>query len=154
MNLYIMRHGEAEYQQDDGERVLTESGIEGVHKMAQYCKDMDVSAPQLWHSPVKRACQTAQIMHDTVMSDVEMNVENCIVPEGDVDMARDLIEACDDDLWIVSHLPFVDRLVSTLVFNREYDMIHFRPATIVALERIADAWYVSWCMHPGMVHKI
>lgn len=151
MNLYIMRHGEAAPNAVDSERLLTAYGVESIERLAAYCAQGRLQCSSIWNSPLKRAEQTAVIMHEHLGLKLPREVVSDIQPGGDPDVVRALVEQQRQDLLLVSHLPFVDRLTSLLLSGRSRDMVHFRPGTIVALEAIAGQWFLSWCLHPKMI---
>jgi phosphohistidine phosphatase SixA len=62
-----------------------------------------------------------------------------------------MIETTQKNLFLVSHLPFVDRLVAQLLVSRDINIVHFRPATLVILDYIGDRWYLAACIYPELL---
>lgn len=151
MKIYVMRHGEVAHNNGDSERLLTGYGQASVARLGQFCARDLVNCEMIWHSPLKRAVQTAQIMQNQLGFDGPMLEHGDLKPESDVDVLTTLVQEERKSLLLVSHLPFVDKFVSHLLTGRSKDMVHYRPGTIVALEQIAGQWYLNWCLHPEMI---
>ena len=65
MNLYLLRHAEAEEEAaSDGERKLTERGREQARTIGRFCARNDLYPEKIITSPLVRAQQTAKIVAD------------------------------------------------------------------------------------------
>src|SRR6202008_5044885 len=65
MNLYLLRHAEAEEEAaSDGERQLTERGREQARTVGRFCARNDLYPEKIITSPLARAQQTAKIVAD------------------------------------------------------------------------------------------
>ncbi|TMM44799.1 phosphohistidine phosphatase SixA [Colwellia ponticola] len=143
MQVYIMRHGEAEsfFGQghfDDSQRALTAQGNIEVNMMAKWLEKMQIKPTQVFVSPYIRAQQTCALV--TTMMQTTITTLDFITPAGDVKQVHDFIdgwcsEQCskqntkqaqqsiyqavniedvEQSLLIISHMPLVSYLVAQL----------------------------------------
>jgi len=138
MNLYILRHGEAEdYTQPDKKRALTARGEQQVHGIAkQYLQDTIINTVLV--SPYLRAQQTAALTTPLLKSPFSTSTCELIEPEGSVQKFCDYAYSLNvEHLLIVSHQTFVGRLIETLTGNSlGYGM---GTANLAALDLITPA---------------
>jgi phosphohistidine phosphatase len=67
-------------------------------------------------------------------------------------MAQDAVEFAAEPLMLVGHLPHMARLASLLLTgNPNREVVRFRNATIVCLERVEDGWVLLWALGPDLV---
>jgi len=128
MQIYIMRHGEAQNfveqgSRDDSQRLLTQQGKQEAQVMANWLQEQTSKATQVFVSPYNRAQQTCEIV--TTSMQVSTTTLDFITPSGDVKQVHDFIDGwCNDKqvesphqvqcLLIVSHMPLVSYLVAEL----------------------------------------
>ena len=67
MNLYLVRHGETEWNrlkkfQGQQDSDLTETGVEQAKKLGKYLKKENIVIDYLYSSPQKRAYETAELL--------------------------------------------------------------------------------------------
>lgn len=62
MRLYLVQHGEAQPENVDPQRHLTEQGQRAVQKVAEFLRPLSLSVSAIWHSGKPRAQQTAEIL--------------------------------------------------------------------------------------------
>ncbi|MHC4598453.1 MAG: phosphohistidine phosphatase SixA, partial [Planctomycetota bacterium] len=64
---------------------------------------------------------------------------------------KEMLASRSENLMLVSHLPFVERLASLLLTGAEDGLsIDFHPCTTVALQcREEGAWDLLWMIGPG-----
>ncbi|OED35279.1 phosphohistidine phosphatase SixA [PVC group bacterium (ex Bugula neritina AB1)] len=152
ISIYVMRHGEADYSSKEGERVLTQEGEERICRWGRFCDVNKVDCQSIWHSPLKRAVQTASLMKDSLgVSSDQLEVKDFLSPDGDLDLILRELEVLDTSTLLVSHLPLVDILVARLLFGREREAFHYRVGAVIALERMYERWYLNWMLHPEML---
>ena len=62
-------------------------------------------------------------------------------------------ERWTDDMVLVGHLPFMDRLAARLVVGREdIAVVAFHPSSCLCLERQDDGgWSVVWMLSPELL---
>lgn len=147
MQLFIMRHGEAQnfVEQgscDDSQRALTQQGQQEAQVMAAWLQKKHTPPTQVFVSPYIRAQQTCAI----VTSQIETTVTTLdfITPSGDAKQVHDFLDGfCNADMdsktqqeqsiLIVSHMPLVSYLVAQLT--------QFESAPIFATAGIAHIEY-------------
>ncbi len=150
-SLYIVRHGHAVSETVDIERPLSEMGRAQAGKLAECLKTRAVSVDAIWHSAKMRAIQTAKILAEAVSGTDLLSRRDDLRPNDPVeDIAREL-DALDQDIMLVGHLPFVSRLVSALTGAPE-ETCGFLECAAVCLKRGDDGkWQIDWMVHPDML---
>lgn len=114
MNIFIMRHGEAQAKADtDPQRELTQQGREDVIQVvtdySSALKGIDV----IWASPYVRAQQTAKLVSEQLLKPII--TWPFLSPSGNpVDTLEALNGDCETTVLIVSHQPLVGILVDGL----------------------------------------
>jgi len=114
MNLYLIRHGDAETDKPDEERSLTPSGVEAVKKTAQWVTKATESPAILLSSPLKRAQETAGYF----AKGWNVGIETVEWLHADVDPSV-VIEALkkrrEQSIALVGHLPNLGLLMGVLL---------------------------------------
>jgi phosphohistidine phosphatase len=154
MKLYLVRHGEAKAKDEDPQRALTSDGLEQVKQVGQFLRPLGLCVHAIWHSGKARAKQTAQALAPAVGAGAQLVEKPGLAPDGGVDDIACEIESLQDDLMIAGHLPFLEKLVSTLLCGREDCLsLDFRRAAVVALERQApdEPWILAWMITPEII---
>jgi phosphohistidine phosphatase len=142
MQLFIMRHGEAEgfaghTFKRDNERQLTKQGVSEAQLMANCFLEMNINFSHVFTSPYIRAQQTcAEVLKVFELNAVTLDF---ITPSGDAKQVHDFIDGLlsahekeqskeanlnkdkgiEKSLLIVSHMPLVSYLVSELTFDAQ-----------------------------------
>jgi phosphohistidine phosphatase len=116
MLIYLLRHGEAEKPDPDKPKSLTDRGKAEVVRVCAALAQKKVRVDVLWHSPKKRAVQTARILQEALgLSDKCMEEKDELKPNGDVEeVHRQVLAQKARSLMIVSHLPFLPDLAVAL----------------------------------------
>lgn len=131
MQVYIMRHGEAQdfiapNSNDDSQRVLTVEGKAEAQKMAAWFDEMKIKPKHVFVSPYLRAQQTCAIV--TEKMDSPITTINFISPLDEAKPVHDFIDGWiseqqsvdnetlleEGSLLIISHMPLVCFLVAEL----------------------------------------
>ena len=72
-------------------------------------------------------------------------------PNDDVNKIKEEIEPLKQDIMIVGHLPFLQKLTSLLLFStEENDSITFKNSGIVCLE-YQEKWKLLWQITPDLL---
>lgn len=155
MALYLVQHGKSLPREEDRNKGLSDQGVEQTIRIAEVARGYKVKVNKIVHSGKKRAEQTAEIMHQALASGSKMEVMPGLNPLDDVQsFAKQLIPA--QDLLVVGHLPFMERLVSFLttgiVDNRVYS---FQNSGIVCLDAESGEgkkldWFIRWTLNPDI----
>lgn len=155
MRLYVVQHGEAVDKQKDPDRPLSEKGMADIECLADFLKDNDAAVDCIYHSGKTRALQTAEILVRGVT--LEGDIEQCdLLNPGDPPAPFiELINARGKDILIAGHLPFVSRLVSSLVMGDEgHAVVDFQPGCAVCVEADEDGdWRIAWMIRPELLYN-
>lgn len=151
MRLYLVRHGAAEEASTDGARPLSAVGVAEAEALAGYVRGLSLSVAEVWHSEKARAQQTASILVEQGgLAGGAMEKEG-LAPGSKVGpVAEELIQR-DGDVCIVSHLPFLPRLVTRLVNGCDDETVWgFTTCGMMCLER-GRHWWIRWFVVPEIL---
>jgi phosphohistidine phosphatase len=154
MKLYLVQHGEAKAESEDPERSLTATGEQEVERVARAAKKMGIRPAKIYHSGKKRAQQTAEIVGAGLqVPDQNIEAVQGLNPNDDVHPWPEKIPKEQQDIMLVGHLPFLEKLTSLLLCGDENArVVLFRYGCMVCLERKEDhGWAVGWVLRPEMV---
>jgi len=151
MKLYLVQHGEARSELEDPERSLTARGEEETAKISEAAKRLDIRPAKIYHSGKKRAVQTAGMI--AARLDLPAQIGEGLNPNDDIRPWVERISAEPEDLMIVGHLPFLEKLASFFICEDEgARAVLFRYSALVCLEkRETGRWAVHWVLKPEMV---
>lgn len=151
MRLYLMQHGEARSEAEDPERSLTVKGEEETRKISGAAKKVGIRPSKIYHSGKKRAEQTAGIAVKALGLSAQLG--QGLNPNDDVRPWVERISKETEDLMIVGHLPFLEKLASFLICGDEGSKaVLFRYSAILCLEKKEPGrWAVDWVLKPEMV---
>src|SRR3954465_11120944 len=135
MRVYLVRHGEAERENVDPERHLTDRGAEEVRRIAPAAvDDLGVRPTRIVHSGKARARQTAEIWGGLV--DAQVAETDGLAPNDDPSIWAARLNSEGDGLMLVGHLPHLERLTSLLVSGEaDRTVAEFPAGGLVCLER-------------------
>jgi len=107
MNLYFLRHGEADWPnwtKSDDERPLTAHGKDEMKKIAAFLARLDCSLDHIVTSPLPRAQQTAKIVAKELELTLQEDTE--LKPGFGISELKDLLKRYPGkNLMIVGHEP-------------------------------------------------
>jgi len=151
VRLYLMQHGEAKSEAEDPERSLTVRGEEETQKISDAAKRLGIRPSRIYHSGKKRAEQTAGIISKAL--GLSPQISKGLSPNDDVHPWVKRVSKEAEDLMIVGHLPFLEKLTSSLVCGDEgLKAVLFRYSAILCLEKKEPGrWAVDWLLKPEMV---
>ena len=153
MKLYLIQHGEAKPEAEDPERSLTARGEEEVLHVSKAATPLKIRPSRVYHSGKRRAKQTAEILaRGLSISDSQVEAVQGLNPNDDVRPWADRISKGTEDLMLVGHLPFLEKLASLLICGKESaKVVLFRYGAIVCLEQKEDkGWALRWILTPEM----
>jgi len=153
MKLYLVQHAKAASTDVDPERPLTEEGRQDIQKVAAFIKPLNLSVDYLWHSSKTRAIQTAEILAEVIKINKEKIEREGLTPNDDVPAVKDELASAQQDTMIVSHMPFVSKLASLLLTDREFaGTVAFRQGGIVCLSSSEpNQWQIEWMVIPELL---
>ncbi len=150
MVLFLVQHGKALPPEIDPERGLSDEGIAEVERIASTTKSYGVRVSAIKHSGKKRAQQTADIFTSSLNPENGVEQRNGLNPLDDVvPLARTL--NVRDNVMLVGHLPFMERLTSYLITgNPDRPVLKFQNGGIVCLDQDPNAqvWVIKWTLMP------
>lgn len=153
MRLYLVRHGDALPEKIDPGRRLSERGRSDVHSVADFLARSGVTVSRVIHSGKMRAEQTAQILGDAVAPSADLETTADIYPLEEIDAFRGRISELGGDTLVVGHLPYMAKLVTSLVCGREDPpAVSYRPGSMVCLEGAGGGgWAIAWMIRPELL---
>lgn len=153
MALFLVQHGISAPKDIDPEKGLIEQGREETARLAGVAKNYAVDVRRIVHSGKKRAEQTAEIMQGILGVAAPLEVMDGIAPLDDVKECAGRLNP-EENMMIVSHLPFLERLTSYLTAGMaEGRVCRFQNSGIVCLEMEENKegkkdWYIKWIINP------
>lgn len=157
VELYLMRHGEAATAEQDARRPLTPAGRAAIERVAWRAATASFRPDAIYHSGILRARQTAEILARHLGASENVRAREGLEPDDAVPPVAEWLFRLtnqNDTLALVGHLPFLDRLASTLlVGDPQAQVLNFQPGTLVKLTPRLDAarFSVGWMLSPSVV---
>ena len=153
MRLYLIQHGEAKSEVEDPERSLTARGEKEIGAVSKIAGGLQIRPSKIYHSGKLRAKQTAEIIASALrISDSLVQSVQGLNPNDDIHPWVERISKEKEDLMLVGHLPFLEKLTSLLLCGDENArLVLFRYGAIVCLDQKGDkGWAVRWILTPEM----
>jgi phosphohistidine phosphatase len=152
--LYLIRHAHAAEADADAERPLSARGRGQVTWLAEMLRNRGGFHPQeIWHSPLLRARQTAQLLAETLSLGLPLKEVPGLRPDDAPALVAARLESVAHSIAIVGHNPHLSFLGSLLVTGAVGPPIFvMRKASILALEPArgpgVGCWLASWQLAP------
>jgi phosphohistidine phosphatase len=158
VELYLMRHGQAESGGSDAARRLTPEGRAAVEAVAARAAALGLRVEHLYHSGLARAQQTAEILARHLNAADRVARRDGLAPDDPVEpVARWLLDQAGlrgrGGIVLVGHLPFLDRLASSLVASAvAAQAVAFEAGTLVKLvpKREREGFSIAWVLPPEL----
>jgi phosphohistidine phosphatase len=152
MQVYLVQHGMATSKEEDPARPLTPAGREEVERVARAAAAADVRPASILHSGKTRAQQTAEIFAAYLKPAQGVHAVEGLAPRDDPERIRERVDQADEPLMLVGHLPHLSRLAALLLAGApEREIVAFRNAGVVCLERREGRFAVLWILTPELV---
>ncbi|HTZ21346.1 MAG TPA: phosphohistidine phosphatase SixA [Opitutaceae bacterium] len=156
MRLYLVRHAHAVPEEEDIRRPLSARGRKTVRQIAAFFHASGVLQPcQVWHSPLWRARETAEILARGLgLSRKVLEETSGLLPDDDpTDIVRRLASA-GEDLALVGHEPHLGALATRLVCGKgKPPVFAFKKGAVLCLEHADAGWQVRWHFSPELLAK-
>ena len=152
MALYLVQHGKSLPKEIDPDKGLSETGIAEVQRIAQVAAGYGCKVAQISHSGKKRARQTAEIFNSYLRPKKGVAEISGINPLDDITAFSGNLSV-EDNLMLVGHLPFMERLTSHLIIGSvEPPVFKFQNGGIVCLDRLPETgqWIIKWTLMPNI----
>ena len=149
MDFFLVRHGEAKPEFEDSRRPLSDHGRWEVETIARAAAARGLKIVEILHSDKLRAKETAEILARFLSPARGVREISGLSPEDDPLVAKAELEAAEESLMLVGHLPYVSRLAAMLlVGDSEKTIVDFTPATMVCLACAQGTWRLGWTLSP------
>jgi phosphohistidine phosphatase len=152
MKLYLVQHGASLAKEIDTERPLSPEGQADVARMAAFL-GAHLQNVRVVHSGKRRAEQTAQLLAARLATGQPLQAISGIAPNDAVEPFVQQLKKWDGDTLVVGHLPFMAKLVATLVTgSSEPAITAYRPGSVVCLEAAEHGgWQIQWMVRPELL---
>ena len=152
MALFLVQHGKSLPKDVDPDQGLSKEGIAEVERIANVSQNYSIHISQINHSVKARARQTAEIFASALKPSGGIHERNGLKPLDDVIAIADTIDS-KDDLMLVGHLPFMEKLTAYLITGSvEKAVFKFQNGGIVCLDRYlgTQSWIIKWALMPNI----
>jgi len=150
MSVLLVQHGKSLPREQDPDRGLSREGIHDVEGIAEVARGYGVYPASISHSGKKRAQQTAEIFASALRPEGGVHEKRGLKPLDDVKTFAEGLKG-QDNIMIVGHLPFMERLTSFLITGDvERPVFRFQNGGIVCLDEDQEAkgWVIKWALMP------
>ena len=153
MKLYLVQHGEAMAKELNPDRPLTDKGQSDIEKVATFLKNAGIKVDKIIHSGKTRAEQTARILASLLNPKGGIFQKEGIAPNDSIGNMQKELMKLEENIMIVSHLPYLGKLTSTLIANsKSSNIVTFQQGGVVCLERSEDkTWHIIWIVIPSLL---
>jgi phosphohistidine phosphatase len=150
MSLFLVQHGKSLSKDQDPNQGLSEEGIITVKRIATVARKYGIQVSTIKHSGKTRAIQTAEILA------VELNPTGGVQEMTGLNPMDDVVPLAktlrsSDNLMLVGHLPFMEKLTSYLITDASEPLVlKFQNGGIVCLDQLQGnaAWFIKWTLMP------
>ena len=151
MRLYLVQHGDALSKDVDPDRPLSDKGRTDITRLLAWLLGNDASVPRICHSGKTRARQTAELLRSALETGGTICPADNLGPNDPPEVFLEWLQNAGEDTLIVSHLPFVARVLSLAITNSpDQQLVEFRPGSIAVIERDeSGAWHLICFTCPG-----
>lgn len=150
MALFLVQHGKSLSKDIDPDQSLSEEGIMEVEQIANTARRYGILVSRIEHSGKKRAQQTADIFASALNPKGGVLERSGLKPLDDVTSLANEINS-RDNLMLVGHLPFMERLTSYLITgSADKRVFKFQNGGILCMEQDMDTlkWFIKWTLMP------
>lgn len=154
--VHLVRHGVAEdprIGQSDAERALTPEGIEKLQRASSSWRRAIGRLDRVVSSPLRRAQETARILAVALEHKDPVEVNPCLVPEADPELALELVHelrsAGCHSVALVGHEPHMGCLLALLLTGNPRVTLPFKKGMVAAVElphATSLLGQLRWCL--------
>jgi phosphohistidine phosphatase len=154
MLVYLVRHAHAVPEEENSRRPLSARGRKTVRQIAAFFRSCGALQPgHVWHSPLRRARETAEILVRGLGLPQNALVEiPGLLPDDDpAEIVRRLASA-GENLALVGHEPHLGALATRLVGGRgKTPVFEFKKGAVLCLESTGTGWRIRWHFSPELL---
>lgn len=150
MALYLVQHGKSLPKAEDPEKGISAEGKMETERIAEVAGGYRVPVSRILHSGKKRTRETAEIFSRRLSPPGGSESCDGMHPLDDVRAFAGRLRLADD-IMIVGHLPFLERLIGLLVCgNPDQTVFKLQNSGIVCLDRVAEVNHpvIRWALMP------
>ena len=157
MRFIIVRHGEAEYHNEDDTRKLTPRGRKEAESTGRFLNYLNVKPRYIIHSIKERSHATALIISEILNATNGLHFEKNAGPDGDLHHIMDIVMNVEDPVILVSHIPLVNKISNYLLSgDHTRTILRFDTGTVLILDRnnnfksghISNQWRIYSFLKP------
>ena len=148
MELYFLRHGDAENNFPDSQRQLSAQGRQQVIEQAKRHKQRLANLESIITSPLIRACQSAELVLSQASINCPPQITDCLLPNARVAEVEQLLENNNSQrILLVGHLPLLDQLINYFVGDSVARMATASLASLSMNHAYRDLATLNWIHH-------
>ena len=150
MSLYLVQHGKSMPKSVDPDQGISEGGGAETRRIAEVAGGYGVKISQIKHSGKTRARKTAEIFASALNPAGVTEEVSGLKPMDDVAAFASALKP-DDDIMLVGHLPFMERMAAYLITgSTDRPVFKFQNSGIVCLNKNPDtgSWVIVWTLMP------
>lgn len=163
MRVYLIRHAHALAADENPLRPLSHRGRREVAQLvAFFSANRQLDPAQLWHSPLTRSRETADLLLPALPPEVIRVETPGLEPEDDPVPTATRLDALEGDqaIAIVGHEPHLGELATLLIRGRRHPVaFHLRKSATLLLERTDSVhkrtglarWRLRWHLSPELL---
>ena len=149
MKIYLVRHGEYLSSEMNADQSLSEKGRKETADIALWLKEMNLEIGEIRHSVKKRAEETAEIIYNLIGSNSKLIQTDGLKPSDPIEPLLEEILAGDQNLMVVGHLPYLEKLMTVLLFGDERESpVDLCNSCVICLEGEKRHWKIVWMISP------
>lgn len=149
MKIYLVRHGEYLSSDMNADQSLSEKGRKETADIAHLLKEMNFEISEIRHSVKKRAKDTAEILFEAIDSNSKLIQTEGLKPSDPIEPLLEEILAADNNLMVVGHLPYLEKLLTVLLFGEERESpVDLCNSCVICLEGEKRDWKIAWMISP------
>jgi phosphohistidine phosphatase len=135
MQLWLMRHAEALNADGSGtdyDRRISEAGRRHVAQLGRWLKEHAERPDLIWHSPLVRARETAELLRGELGSDIRFEASNLVSPGMACDRLLSALASRSEQIVVcVGHQPDIGRCLAETVGGGRFAI---PPGTVAGVE--------------------
>ena len=150
MALYLVQHGKSLPASEDPEKGLSMDGQSETKRIAEVAAGYQVRVSRILHSGKQRARQTADIFGQHLSPEGGIAACDGMNPLDDVKAFANTLRL-DQQIMLVGHLPFLERLVSQLICeNPDRLIFKLQNSGIICLDHLEEyeTPVIRWALMP------
>lgn len=130
-------------------RPLSACGRAEVAEVARLALSREVKIAALCHSGILRAQESAEILAGYLKPTGGVRPISGLLPEDDPEIVKAELDAAEQSIMLVGHLPYMSRLAALLVKgDAARSVADFSPATMLCCAKIGAGWRIDWQIAP------